>query len=219
MIGKVLEVKWRGGHTGPLGAGASHTGVTQEAAPLNPTELAATWWHHDSTGGGAFLDFCCYGCMVSRWFVGQQALAAVGLRGNLNSQWADGDDNGAMLVRFPNAMGLFEASWTTFDHGVPYGPIVYGQTGTLVIDTCDGQRIVREEHGHGQTKIHPVTPLPPGRDQISKEFIHHLETNEPVHCTLDMLFNLECQAILDAGYRSTNSGKMETVDNVAWRVG
>jgi len=218
-IGRVLEVKWRGGHTGPLGPGAAHAGVSEEAAPLSDTELAATWWHHDATGGGAMLDYCCYGCMVARWYIGEQALAAVGLRGNLASQWADGDDNGAMLVRFPGAMGLFEGSWTTWDHGVPYGPIVYGTRGTLVVETRDGQRVVREEHGGGRTKVHRPARLPRDRDQVAKEFIHHLDTGEPVHPTLEMMFNLEAMAILDAGIRSARSGRLETVDNAAWCIG
>ena len=218
-VGRVIEVKWRGGHTGPLGSGASHAGVSQEALPLTGTELAATWWHHVDTGGGAMLDYCCYGAMASRWFIGEQALAAVGLKANLASHWGDADDNAAMIVRFPGAMGLFEASWTTWSHGVPYGPIIYGTTGVLVIEGKDGRRTVREEHGDGKSKVHVAEPLPPGRDHVSGELIHHLETGDPVHPTLDMMFNLQVQAILDAGYRSASSGKLETVDNISWRTG
>lgn len=218
-IGRALQVKWRGGHTGPLGPGATHAGVSEEAAPLSPTELAATWWHHDSTGGGAFLDYCCYGCLVARWLIGQGAVAATGMRANLNSQWADGDDNGAMIARFPGAIGLFEASWTTWDHGVPNGPIIYGQKGTIVVETAGGQRRVRLERGHGQTSIFDPAPLPPDRDNIAREFIHHLQTRQPVHETLDLLFNLEAMAILDAGYRSCASGKVELVNSAAWCTG
>jgi predicted dehydrogenase len=218
-VGRVIEVKWRGGHTGPLGSGATHAGVVQKADPLTPTELAATWWHHVDTGGGAMLDYCCYGAMASRWIIGEQAQAAVGLKANLNSHWGDADDNAAMIVRFPTAMGLFEASWTTASHGVPYGPIIYGTTGVLVMETQDGRRVVREEHGGGQSTVHACQPLPAGRDQVSGELIHHLETGEPVHPTLEMMFNLEVQAILDAGYRSASSGKLETVDNFTWRTG
>ena len=54
---------------------------------------------------------------------------------------------------------------------------------------------------------------------IAREFIHHLETGEAVHPTLDMDFNVQVQAILDAGYRSTKSGKVELVENGAWRIG
>lgn len=58
VIGRVLEVKWRGGHTGPLGSGAAHTGVSEEAAPMTGVERGATWWHQTAAGGGAMLDYC-----------------------------------------------------------------------------------------------------------------------------------------------------------------
>ncbi|MBE3133735.1 MAG: Gfo/Idh/MocA family oxidoreductase, partial [Acidobacteria bacterium] len=111
-VGRVIEVKWRGGHTGPLGPGAEHQGVAEKAKMLTGTQLGATWWHHAADGGGAMLDYCCYGAMVSFWYIGERGLAAVGLKGNLASPWGDADDNGAMIVRFPSAMGLYEGSWT-----------------------------------------------------------------------------------------------------------
>jgi predicted dehydrogenase len=218
-IGRVLEVKWRSGHTGPLGPGAAHAGVSESAAPMSGPERGATWWHQTAAGGGAMLDYCCYGALVSRWYVGEQAIAAMGMRANLDSQWGDGDDNAAMIVRFPAAMALLEGSWTTWDHGVPTGPIVYGTTGTLVVESRDGKQIVRLERGHGQTTIYEPDPLPEGRSNVAEEFIHHLATGEPLHPTLDSALNLEVMAILDAGVRSAVSGKVELVDNAAWCIG
>ena len=219
-IGRVLEVKWRGGHTGPLGPGAKHEGVADEAAPLSPTELGATWWHAIAPGGGAMLDYCCYGAMFSYWAIGEMAVSAVGLRANLNSPWGDADDNGAMIVRFPAAIGLFEGSWTTWDHGVPYGPIVYGTTGTLVIEKdAEENPVVREEHGKGQTTVHKPEPLPKGRHNVAHELLHHLDTGKPLHPTLELTFNLDVMAILDAGLRSAVSGELETVNDARWEVG
>jgi len=218
-IGRVLEVKWRGGHTGPLGPGAAHAGVSEEAAPMTGVERGATWWHQAAPGGGAMLDYCCYGAMVSRWYIGEQAVAALGLKANLDSHWGDAEDNAAMLVRFPSAMGLYEGSWTTWDHGVPPGPIVYGTKGTLVIESREGKQIVRLERGHGDTTTYEPEPLPEGRDQVPGEFIHHLDTGEPLHPTIEMMFNLEVMAILDAGVRSAASGKLEVVNNESWCIG
>jgi predicted dehydrogenase len=222
-IGQVLQVKWRAGHTGPLGPGAQHAGVSDVAAPMSGPELATTWWHQEAAGGGAMLDFCCYGAMVSRWYVGQQAVAAIGMKANLNSHWGDANDNGIILVRFPNAMALLEGSWTTLDHGVPTGPIVYGTTGTLVVERqanrSDGSQIVRLERGHGETTLFEPEPLPQGRTTIAEEYIHHLDTGEPLHPTLGMVFNLEVMAILDAGVRSATSGGLEPVNNETWCIG
>jgi predicted dehydrogenase len=165
------------------------------------------------------LDFCCYGAMVARWFVGEPGVAAVGMRGNLNSPFGDADDNGAMIVRFPRAMGLFEGTWTTADHGVGGGPIVYGTEGTLVMEEREGGDIVRECHGGGEETVHEPDPLPEARSDIAREFVHHLETGEPVHPTLDIPVNLDAMAILDAGLRSADSGQCETVDSQVWCIG
>jgi predicted dehydrogenase len=211
LVGRVLEVKWRGGSTGPLGPGARHAGVDHTTASMSGEERGATWWHQQAAGGGAMLDYCCYGCMVSRWYIGEQATAALGMKVNLNSPWADADDNAAMLVRFPHAMGLFEASWTTWDHGVSTGPIVYGTEGTLVVDTNAATSAVRLERGGGHTTLYEYDPLPAGRTNVAQEFILHLQSGEPLHPTLDANFNLQVMAILDAGIRSAESGKMEEV--------
>ncbi len=50
VIGRVLEVRWRSGHTGPLGPGAAHAGVSEEAAPMTGPERGATWWHQNCRG-------------------------------------------------------------------------------------------------------------------------------------------------------------------------
>ncbi|MDQ1316962.1 MAG: hypothetical protein QG588_611, partial [Candidatus Poribacteria bacterium] len=112
----------------------------------------------------------------------------------------------------PSAMGILEGTWTTWDHGVSSGPIVYGTTGTLIVEGA-----VRVERGHGQNTIFKPEPIPEGRHQVSWEFIHHLETGEPLHPTLEMNFNLQAMAILDAGVRSANSGKLETVNTTTWQ--
>jgi len=216
-IGRVLEVKFRGGHTGPLGPRNRHPGGEEETAAMSGIERGVTWWHQAAAGGGVMLDYCCYGAMYSQWYIGEQAVAAVGLKANLDSPWGDAEDNAAMLVRFPSAMALIEGSWTTLDHGVSAGLIVYGTTGAIAMD-YEGDKI-RLERGHGDTTLIDCPPIPAERNNIAKEFIYHLETSKPVHPTLDMLFNLKAMAILDAGARSAASGKQELVNSEVWHIG
>lgn len=99
------------------------------------------------------------------------------------------------------------------------GPIVYGADGTLVMESRDGKPVVREAHGGEKTTVHEVEPLPEGRHDIAHEFVHHLDTAEPVHPTLDMHFNPHAMAILDAGVRSADSGRLEPVDSHFWSTG
>ncbi|MER3405447.1 MAG: hypothetical protein C4289_10075 [Chloroflexota bacterium] len=105
------------------------------------------------------------------------------------------------------------------DHAVPTGPILYGTTGTLVVERHGGQQTVKIARGRGrEPESVQGDPLPPGRQNIAQEIMHHLETGEPVHETLQASFNLDAQAILDAGIRSAASGKLELVNDARWCV-
>lgn len=217
-IGRILEVKMRVGHAGPLAPGVKHPGPDIESVPMTGPELASTWWYQTASGGGAMIDFCSYGAIVARWFLDEGAVAVMGLRANLNSQWSDADDSGVIIARFSRATGIFEGSWTTLDPGIPGGPIVYGTEGTLVVDEWGPQPSVRVMKGHGRTDSHEGRPLPAGRQNVAEELIHHLETGAPLHPTLDLRFNAEAMAIVDAGIRSAASGKLEVVSGPAWAV-
>jgi len=222
VIGEVWEVKWRnGGSMGPL--------TYSEPQPSGP-EKGAEWWHQAAPGGGALLDYCCYGACLARWYLGQSAVAAYGLRANITSTYGDADDNAVITVRFPKAIAILEATWTTWNVGIPTGPIVYGTRGALVVTRPRGagegaSRQVVEVYtsrAHGLVEPDEVVepdPLPEGRATIAEEFLHHIETGEPLHPTLDMMHNLEVMAILDAGIRSAQSGRLELVDNATWCIG
>ncbi len=222
-IGDILEVKWRNGASmGPL---AYNTG----ADTILPDEKGSEWWHQSATGGGVLLDYCCYGACLSRWFLGEPATAAYGIKANLDSHYGDAEDNAIISVRFPKALALLEATWTTWATGVPTGPIVYGTRGTLVADAtpdASGQMrpAVKVYTTRGQAPSAPDAidfgePLPAGRSTEAEEFIHHLETGEPLHPTLQLDLNLDAMAILDAGIRSAASGKLELVNDMRWSIG
>ncbi len=224
VIGDVLEVKWRNGASmGPLS-------YTTGADAFSDAEKGAEWWHRAAAGGGALLDYCCYGACLARYFIGEQAVAAYGLKANLISHYGDADDNAVITVRFPRAMAVLEGTWTTWNVGLPTGPVVYGSRGTLVLSSRPGSEggrptpvvEVYTTRGHGPADPDQIVvgdPLPVGRATLAEEFIHHLETGEPLHPTLEMVFNLEVMAILDAGARSASSGKLEMVDSATWCIG
>jgi predicted dehydrogenase len=222
IIGPVWEVKWRNGASmGPLSYNKQEDAFTD-------AEKGAEWWHQSAPGGGALLDYCCYGACLSRWFLGQQAVAAIGMSANLNSHFGDADDNSIITVRFPEAIAILEGTWTTWNVGVPTGPIVYGTRGALVasVDKNGGHARpvvqVYTERSHRLTEPDQVIegdPLPEGRATLAEEFIHHLRSGDPLHPTLDMMQNLEVMAILDAGIRSVSSGGIELVNDPTWCIG
>ena len=134
------------------------------------------------------------------------------------------------MLRFPQALAILEGTWTTWHAGVPTGPIAYGAKGTLVVNSRprgEGQPAdqvveVYTTRGYGPAQPDQIVegePLPAGRATLAEEFIHHLETGEPLHPTLDPDLNLEMMAILDAGIRAAASGKLELVDDATWSIG
>ena len=223
VIGRVWEVKWRNGASmGPLAYGTGADAVTD-------LEKGAEWWHQASTGGGALLDYCCYGACLARWYLGAPAIAVQGIVANIHSHYGDAEDNAILTVRFAEALAILEATWTTWNVGVPTGPIVYGERGTLVVTRQElpgrgpvpvVQVYTGRDHGPTQPdQVFEGDPLPAGRETLAKEFIHHLETGEPLHPTLGLQHNLEAMAILDAGIRSAASGKLELVEDQTWCIG
>jgi predicted dehydrogenase len=223
VIGQVWELKWRNGASmGPLAYGTGLDEVTD-------AEKRAEWWHQAAAGGGALLDYCCYGACLSRWLLDQKAVAASSLKANLASPYGDAEDNAVIVVRFERAMAILEGTWTTWNTGVPVGPVIYGTRGTLVVDHAVDPRtgkdapavkvyMTRAYQGEPDRLVFG-DPLPVGRATLAEEFAHHLETGEPLHPTLQLEHNLEAMAILDAGIRSATSGKQELVGDAAWTIG
>ena len=210
VIGDVWEVKRRNGASlGPL----------EHGQHLTDAEKGAEWWHQDAPGGGALLDYCCYGACLARWLIGEPAVAVSGIKANVTSHYGDADDNAILTVRFPKALAILEGTWSTWHVGVPTGPIVYGTRGTLVVARRQVELYTTRGRSMEPDQVIEGDPLPEGRQTLGEEVIHHLETGEPLHFTLDMPFNLEAMAILDAGIRSAASGKVELVNDATWCIG
>jgi predicted dehydrogenase len=218
VIGDVWEVKWRNGASlGPLSYGSGEDEIF-------PLEKGPSWWHRSEAGGGVLLDYCCYGACLSRWFIGEPAVACLGIKANLCSPYGNAEDNAIITVRYPKALTILEATWTTWATGVATGPIVYGTKGCLVATSRDHKPVVEvfTSRSHGAAEPDQVLegdPLPVGRATLAEEFIHHLETGEPLHPTLQLEHNIEAMAILDAGIRSAASGKLELVNDMQWCIG
>ncbi len=219
-IGKVYQVKYRGGHAGPLGRGVTHQGVSGDTNVITDADRGRTWWHRAGTGGGVLLDYCCYGACLSRLFIGEPATAAFALAANLGSPFAQTEDNATVLARFPSAYAICEGSWTTLDPGVTPGPIVYGEKGTLLVQRQADRQWVEIRRGQGTSpEVIEPEPLTEGRQDIAQEVVSYLSRGEPLHPTLQPEFNVEVMAILDAALRSVKSGKAEVTTDSYWCVG
>ena len=216
-IGAIWEIKWRNGASlGPLAHGSTHPGATVVSGLVSDAEKAMEWWHQAEAGGGALLDYCCYGACLASWFLEAPPISVQCLKANLMSGFGTADDNAAMLLRFPSAIAILEASWTTFHIGVANGPIIYGTHGTIVVDGAD-ILVYRDRGVNTPSFVEKGEPLPQGRATIGEEFLHHLETGDPLHPTLALPINLAAVAILDAGMQSAEDGTTKPVASVPAR--
>lgn len=200
-VGRVLKFRYMNGASlGPFSYGQN----------LTDDEKAAEWWYRPEDGGGAFFDYCGYGCMLSTWLVGSRAVEATALKANLASPFSRADDNGMILARFPEAVATIEGTWSVVNGGARIPHIIYGSEGTMVVGG-EAIEVYRSRFGYEPDERHDVPPLPDERDNAAKEMIHCLETGEALHPTLDVPLNLDAMALLDAGLRSARSGRLEAV--------
>lgn len=209
-IGRLFKMTYRNADSlGPLSYGQQMTDV----------ERGYEWWYHSAAGGGALLDYCCYGACLSRWFFGHKADAAWGIKAKFDSFYGDAEDYATITARYPTGIAIVEGSWTTVNTGVPNGPVFYGTKGTLVVEKDGRLCTYRTRHQLEPDTVHEVPPLPEGRGDIAQEFLHCLASGEPLHSTLDLKVNLDAMAMLDAGIRSSASGRMELVNDQSWCIG
>jgi predicted dehydrogenase len=174
---------------------------------------ARQWWYQQERGGGSMLDYCGYGCTLSRWFLGERATKSFGVKANMLSSFSNVEDYSTMTICYSSAIAILEGSWATVSRGgIVTGPVIYGSEGTLISDRySDTVKIYKTLHGKGADEEYKSTTLPEDRANIALELDYHIRTGEPLHPTLDLPVNLDALAALDAGIRSAQSGKMESV--------
>jgi predicted dehydrogenase len=208
-IGKLFKFTFRNGDSeGPLSYGQK----------LEDHQKGAEWWYQKEAGGGAFLDYCCYGACLSRWFFGENAIAAYGMGANFNSPYGNVEDYATITVRYPKGVAILEGSWTTRNTGIPNGPILYGLEGTIVVDN-DEVRVYKTRHKLEPDAVYSNEKLPEGRATLGEEVLYHLDTGEPLHPTLEFNFNFNAMQVLDAGMRSAASHKLELTQDNVWTIG
>lgn len=190
-IGQPVYFRWRAGHRGPL------AGLTSE-------EQAKSWWHQRLFGGGALLDFCCYGANISLWWFGQMPLSVIGFADKLAKTFGDAEDNSILVVRYPNAFAVLEASWSQGGY-VPSGPLVVGTEGAITVTYHEGQSGILMTRD-GKEEFIAAEPLPENFKNGVAHFLSAIIDGTPLHETVSPEFNVKVQAILEAGLMAARTG-------------
>ena len=197
-VGQVFCIRTRYGHRGP-------------DSGMPPEERAKRWWYDEALGGGALLDFCCYGANVSRWSLGEPAVSVTGMAGRLVHDFGDVEDNAIILVRYPNAICSFEATWSQAAGDGGSGLSVFGSEGTLVPCKDGDKEGVTLHRSRDEIEFIPADDLPEGHGSGPEHLIRSLETGEPLCTPVTPELNLEVMAILEAGEKAANTGQTVTL--------
>jgi predicted dehydrogenase len=188
-IGSVHKVKYLAAHQGPKEIGC--------------TPYFYNWLYDaELNGAGALMDYCCYGADMAAHWLGRPE-SVVGVIGTLVKQDFPVDDNAIILMQYPNAFGVAEASWTQQASDGSANPSVYGSAGTLSVV---GNRVRLGRLGKDPEWIDFDTPAP-GRRNGAEYLISCLRAEMPVEGMCSAETSYIAQEILQRGLESAQSGK------------
>jgi predicted dehydrogenase len=198
-IGQVFEIKSRIANPGP-----EHHGCSKYFLEwlLDPSK----------NGGGALIDYCCYGVLFSRWFLGmpKKVFGSGGLyvKDNISAE-----DNAWVLMDYPHAHALAEGSWSQFgtDDAMRFAPpdnqkvIVHGSRGSLVVKWFDeGVSIVSERYSSSRFLVAP--PLPKDGNSGPAYFLRAIRENSEIEGMVSVDICRDVQEVMEAAYSSMSKG-------------
>jgi predicted dehydrogenase len=203
-VGEPVQLSHRGGHAGPREYGCS-------------PQFCAWLYDPARNGGGALADYCGYGAILCRTVLGRpHAVTAVAAR--LRKPDLPAEDNAVVVLRYPRALGLLEASWTQIGGEPGFAMIVHGDAGTLVVHqpraTREGQRVgsghVQLVTRDGSTAIEPPA-LPPDETDGPTYFLARLRDGRPIEGLSAPQVGRDAQEIIGAALRSAAEGREVTL--------
>jgi predicted dehydrogenase len=194
-VGPIQRIIVQYGHRGP-----KEIGVSQQFAS----------WLYDpvKNGGGAIMDFGCYGAELSLWLKGRPTRVYATTRKLKVEQQNKVDDDATIVLDYPDATSVIEASWDW-----PYGKEqveVFGPKGSLTAH--HDSLLYRAANAHGRN-IPPdgesvtLDPLPKETSNPVTYFVDCIRNNKPIEDPVSAQLNVQVLEILDAARESVRTGK------------
>ncbi|MBC8354013.1 MAG: Gfo/Idh/MocA family oxidoreductase [Planctomycetes bacterium] len=192
-IGDIWQVRYRAAHAGPRELGCS--------------DFFCEWLYDPKRNGpgGAFMDYCCYGALLARTVLGMPN-TVMGIAKRLVKQDIDVEDNGMLIMNYPNAIAVSEGSWTQIGKLSAYMTMVYGTTGTLMLEPRNGGRLLLATHEQQGGVSVDVPELPVHLQNATAHFVHCIRTGEAALSMCDLNICRDTQAILESGINAARTG-------------
>lgn len=214
VVGEPIKLRYINGHTGPLGKGAKHRGVTENAEEMSDEIRAKTWWHQEKYGGGVFLDISCYGCLFAKWLMGDGEKSVFSYGANLNTPFGDTADNFAAIIKYDDRMSVIEGTWTTPRAVIPSGPMVLCTEGVIMCTGgAENAPDVKAYDIYGNEIALPDCKAQDKYRNMPWHYANHVNTGEEILDILTLDKNVEIMAILDAVVKASESGKEEKISD------
>ena len=192
-IGHVFYFKQRSAHNGPKEIGCD-------------PHFWGWLYDEEKNGAGALMDYCGYSANMCARFMGlpQQV---TGFRAVFLKDYPVPDDNAMIVMKYAQALGVAEASWTQVVGYASPNPIAYGSKGSLAV--AGGKVLLQRPEGQSEE----ITPAPlesPHRNG-PEYLIHCIENNAAIEGFCSPYVSRDAQEILEAGKRAADTGQTQNL--------
>jgi predicted dehydrogenase len=196
-IGPVQKIIVQYGHRGP-----KEIGITQQFAS----------WLYDpaKNGGGAIMDFGCYGAELSLWLKGRPTRVYATTKKLKVDQKNQVDDDATIVLDYGDATAILEASWNwpyTKEQVEVFGPkgSLLARHDTLQFRSADARGPNVAPDGENVT----LTALSKETSNPIAYFVDCIRNNKPIEDPVSVQLNVQVLEILDAARESARTGKSQ----------
>jgi predicted dehydrogenase len=195
-VGPVQKIVVEYGHAGPKEIGVS--------------EQFANWLYDpDKNGGGAIVDFGCYGAEWALWLKGRPIRVYATAKKLKTAQNNRVDDDATIVLDYPDGTAILEASWDW-----PYGMDrvkVFGPKGSIL---ATGKELlvrgVKDDPKSGlEGRAVEVQPLAREKSNPVSYFVDCILQNKPIEDPVSVRLNVQVVEILDAARASLRTGRAQ----------
>lgn len=197
QLGGVQRIIVQYGHQGPKEIGVS--------------KYFADWLYDPvKNGGGAIMDFGCYGAEWAVWLKGRPVRVSAVTQKLKVDQHNAVDDDATIVLDYPDGTAIIQASW---DWPYNMGQVqVFGSKGSLLATARDlffrspSDSVAKVGLEGERVTLDP--PLHETSNPISY-FVDCIRNNKPIEDPLSMKVNVQVMEILDAARESARTGKQQ----------
>jgi predicted dehydrogenase len=194
-VGKIRKVVIHDGHEGPKEIGVGKEFLDWLTDPVQ-------------NGGGALVDFGCYGANLMTYFMkGEMPISVTAVTRQFKPAiYPNVDDEATIIVSYPNAQCIIQASWNW-----PFGRKdmeVYGETGYIIAASSTTLRLKNKKNNPERLREITTKDI----DVYQDPFTYFADAvrgkiNVPKNGLYSLENNVMVVSILDAARESARTGK------------